>query len=299
MVPFPSPLLTVGSGAAAAPLSSKWRINITLNNSEGGLNPCSIAELEMRATAGGADQCNGGTASASNVNGTNSADKAFANDGTTTFWSTTNAAPQWLEYDFAAPVTVYELSITARSAGNHREAPATFDVQYFDGSTWRTYWSAITGPFGVGETRVINKDTPTPIKKFWRVKATATQSTATISSSELQWRTSPGGSNVATGGVGSAGAINASFPPVNAYDGNNATFFVSGSTLPQTIGYGFTSEVDIVEISYRNRPDAFGVNESLKDFTIQYGTNAGWTDAWSVTGEPAWTAGETRVYTKP
>jgi len=107
-----------------APLATDWRINITAT--EGG--NVAVAECEMRQTTGGADECTGGTTSASTVSGANAAANAFANDGTTTEWVSTNVAPQWLKYAFGATKTIEEVSITAQAGafGSHN-GPVAFD----------------------------------------------------------------------------------------------------------------------------------------------------------------------------
>lgn len=293
------------SATSSAPSATNWRINITAN---GGTGNYSIAELEMRSSAGGADQCTGGTASASSTLSTNVASNAFANDGTTTYWVSSNTVgSQWLEYDFASPQTIVEIAMTSRSDLSSTktaimlDTPQAFDVQYYNGSTWVTYWSVTTGPFGVGETRVINMTDASPDKKFWRVRITATQAGSQPSMEKLELRTVSGGSNVATGGTPIASTIlDTPYVASNCFDGNSSTFWVSANfAAAQWIGYELTSSQEIVEIVVRNRPDGFGVNESLKDFSIQYWSGGTWTDAWSYTGQAAWSAGETRTFTKP
>lgn len=117
-----------------------WRLYITEGNSATGVD---IATLQMRATSGGADQCSGGTASASNAAGANPAVNAFDGSNTTT-WQTTAlpTLPVWLKYAFAAPVTVTQIAMVFSSAG-YSFAPKAFDVQFSDdNSSWTTAWSA-------------------------------------------------------------------------------------------------------------------------------------------------------------
>jgi hypothetical protein len=57
-----------------------------------------FAEVEMRLTAGGADECNGGTA----ISSTGTAADAFDNNTGTDWVSTTNDSNCWIGYDFGA-----------------------------------------------------------------------------------------------------------------------------------------------------------------------------------------------------
>ncbi len=107
-----------------------WRINVSSNN---GGSFLSIAEVEMRATVGGADQCNGGTASVSSSAASSGAD-AFDNDPVTR-WST-NAYPSWLQYQFLSPVDVAQYTIQVHNTDGTR-APKDWTFEYSDnGSTW-------------------------------------------------------------------------------------------------------------------------------------------------------------------
>jgi hypothetical protein len=287
-----------GGGTAS---SSRWRLNVTaLHVDSGGTGATVLAEVEMRATAGGADECSGGTATASNGTPTG----AFADDGTTTTWAAgTGSLPQWIEYDFGTPKTIVEVAITTRSGNVFRDAPATIQVQYYDGATWQTEWTITTGPWGAGETRVFTKTDAAEDRRVWGVKITAHQSTAVGSCTELELRTSPGGANVATGGAPIAENANNSTTrmPASAFDGSSTTFWIGLSGAPTWLGYALAkgSTVDIVEVVFRCRNDAFGPAEAPLDMSFGYWTGNVFTTVWSVSGEPAWTAGETRTYTKP
>lgn len=104
----------------------------------------SMTELELRATAGGPDQCNGGTPIASGYYNTNTPSKAF--DDITTganYWVSQSAinGPRWIGYQFANPVRVTEIAITAEdgTATSHQGDLKDFDLQYSDdGVTWTT-----------------------------------------------------------------------------------------------------------------------------------------------------------------
>lgn len=137
-----------------------WRIEVTANN--GNASYATIAELEMRAFAGGGDQAIGGTATASSIaNSDNQAAYAFDNNLESKWTPSarpTALAPQWVQYEFAAPVTVKQIAMTGCIAGQTDMAPRDFTVLYSsDGSAWTPAGSftAQTGWAG-GETRTFN-----------------------------------------------------------------------------------------------------------------------------------------------
>jgi hypothetical protein len=156
-----------------------WRLYITANN--GNAYHC-FAELEMRAQAGGSDQCSGGTASASSTLGGFPASQAFDNT-TATAWASNGAeSTSWVAYQFAAPVEVAEISLWG--SGTPAQSPKDFQLQYSaDGVSWTTVatvtnetgWSAYeqrTFTFTLGElTGNIDEGLATAITK-WRVTAT-------------------------------------------------------------------------------------------------------------------------------
>lgn len=123
------------------PVSARyWRIFITETRTTSANFFASIAEIEMRATPGGADQTGSGTAYASSETA-NTASQAFDNNPSTRWASASGeSAPQWIGYDFGSAVSVAQVTIQAGSgAGIPDRAPRSFEVQYSaDGSTWET-----------------------------------------------------------------------------------------------------------------------------------------------------------------
>lgn len=111
-----------------------WRINASAN--DGDTSFLAIAEVQMHVTIGGADQCTGGTASASSADGTTPASNAF-DDSSTTRWSTPSGTlTGWLAYNFTAGVDVVEYSIQAHPSVPAR-SPSTWSFEYSDdGSSW-------------------------------------------------------------------------------------------------------------------------------------------------------------------
>lgn len=139
---------------------NRWRIYVT--DADGGA-AVSINEAELRATPGGADQCNGGTVSASSTYDI-ARDPTYAFDNNTgagvNFWGSLSAAPQWLRYDTPSPIDVNQVMIQARNDGNtFGQSPKDFEIQSSaDGSAWDTEWS-VTGSTGWadGEIRLFTR----------------------------------------------------------------------------------------------------------------------------------------------
>jgi hypothetical protein len=129
-----------------------WRIYVTSNS--GANDYVTAQEIEMRATVGGADQCSGGTVTASSHYSSTLPAGAF--DGVLTYppesalWaSSDNTKPQWIAYEFASPVAIAEVAwMAADYSGGQNETPGTFDVQASDdGVGWTTIasFSGVTG----------------------------------------------------------------------------------------------------------------------------------------------------------
>lgn len=124
-----------------------------------------VAELEFRATPGGADQCAGGTAIAFAVGSGSAAANAFDNNPAT-FWfdntvSTSGPAylPTWIGYDFGAgnSKVVQELAISARNDTAADQTPLFARLMYSDDGT--TYFTAYEWNFAsfftLGLTRAV------------------------------------------------------------------------------------------------------------------------------------------------
>ena len=149
---------TVGRGHPAIAtlsipvFSTQWRIYCTA--SEGGASSLILAEIEMRATVGGADQCVGGTASAdSEFSGSLTAANAFDNSLTTNWRSGTAGFPHWNQYTFAAPVTVGELMVHIDTFSSN--ALIDWNFEYYNGTSWVPAFAIVGEPgWTAGETRL-------------------------------------------------------------------------------------------------------------------------------------------------
>jgi len=111
-----------------------WRINVTAN--DGDVNFLAIAEMEMRATIGGADQAVGGTATASASDGSSPPGNAFDNNSTTRWSTPVGTLTGWLRYQFTSPVDVVEYTIQAHPTTPAR-SPRDFTLESSDdGIVW-------------------------------------------------------------------------------------------------------------------------------------------------------------------
>lgn len=139
----------------AAPSARYWRINVTKTWQDP--NPyLSIAEIEMRATHGGADQTTGKTFTADNSH-TSGPIANINDDNAANIWTTITALPHWAVCDFGSAVTVTEVAITARSDG-FRYEPKDFTIDYStDNVSWTTAFTQTNAPgWAGGDTKVFS-----------------------------------------------------------------------------------------------------------------------------------------------
>lgn len=115
-----------------------WALGLSARPGSG--NGVSVAEVEMRASPGGADLCVGGTAGGTFTTGV--AANAF-DDNTSTYCyhGATGGLHVRLSYDFGSPVSVVELWLRVPGAGTHNGTtygPAHCRVEWSDdGAAWR------------------------------------------------------------------------------------------------------------------------------------------------------------------
>lgn len=124
-----------------------WRLLVTRQYATNAVAVV-LAELALRATAGGANLCTGGTAFASSqYSASYNAAKAF--DGSLgTYWNAFNLTmPQFVGYHLAAASSVVEMALSARNVASNDGMPVDFALQYSTNSTtgadgtWTTLWS--------------------------------------------------------------------------------------------------------------------------------------------------------------
>lgn len=116
--------------------SKYWRLAITSAASFP-----AIGSLELRATSGGADQCNGSAGypeATSSFSGSNTAAEAFDNNGAT-WWTAGGTAPQTLKFVFPDDRSVEEYMIKLHGVDPANNYPSAWTLDYSgDGYTWTT-----------------------------------------------------------------------------------------------------------------------------------------------------------------
>jgi hypothetical protein len=116
-------------------LHTYWRV---LNQASDGA-ALSAAEVEFKATTGGADQATGGTPTV-NASTLGNAANIYDNNNST-FWAINGGAGSWTKYQFASPVTVGQITWRIRGDANPTHAPNDFLVQFSgDNVKWTTAW---------------------------------------------------------------------------------------------------------------------------------------------------------------
>jgi hypothetical protein len=308
-------LSTWGTGAEtrvfnrddALPVGINWRLSIdkTAYSEFETVTSSGLAEVEMRLTAGGADQCSGGVALANSGTAAN----AFDNS-TGTLWNPSSTSlPHTLLYQFASPKDIREIAITSRSDSFLGDGTTEFRLQSKDGPLVDIF-TFKTGPWGRGETRLFNLDTFVEEPgKFIRIRPTGVHGggSARFSCAKIEFRTSVGGADICTGGVAFARDYSDANYPANAFDGTLSSRYSQRlvgnfSGNPRNyIGYHLTSEIaqDVVQVALTCTNETFGPNEAPTGFKVEYGIGNVWTLLWEETSIPTWTAGETKVFTKP
>jgi hypothetical protein len=271
-----------------------WRIYITSNTSGGPHLDCS--EIEMRTSVGGADQCTGGTASASSEVGGFEASKAFDNSTGTTWYTPSSNLPAWVKYDFGSgnDKDIVEVALTCWSPNEH---PRDWSLQYSDdNSTWTTLFAATSlTAWSANETRAFSFQNPVSAYRYWGLSISAMDGGSAVTIADLELRTSAGG--VDQTGSGTASASNSAFGhgASGAFDGTSATDWSisgTGNWLAYDFGAGVTKA--IVEIAIA--ADANPVN-SPKDFKLMLSPDGlAWYPVWTITGITGWTSGQRRTF---
>lgn len=143
-----------------------------------------IYEVEMRATIGGADQCTGGTATSSSGTAAN----AFDNNGTSN--CSFNAGEGWLQYAFASPVSVAEVTLYHGSSLAYHPAEMWLQASN-DGVTFKTLGAYAGISMAIGETKsfltisgtdasLVNELTPDSGGTYFTGGASGTKETFTL-----------------------------------------------------------------------------------------------------------------------
>lgn len=153
-------LASLYGGVALPPPPSytHWRVLWLSSFSPGFVG---AAEIEFRATVGGADISGTGTP-ISGAERTGFEDDLAFDNNTATAWSAsknTQTSRWWVGVDFAADTAVAQVAITARTPAFYDQAPSAFKVQKSSdgGLTWTDVLNVFgEQPWTAGETRTYN-----------------------------------------------------------------------------------------------------------------------------------------------
>ena len=305
-----------GGPTPSGPSSTQWRIVVDEFAHPDFL---SIQEIEMAETAGGANQCSGGTASSgSNRTGFTPAE-AFNGDKTTAgdAWSLqrSSADPDlwWIQYTFGSSKQISggEVRLFARQDEESLHMPLSWRLQYYDGSNWVTSWNIKLDDFYDSldqRTFTGSVDNRTSgAARYWRLWTPRSDNGSYTHVAEIEMRESEGGADVTTTGFAISGANRSGFEDTKAFDntvsGNNSWGVqISVDALEDRwVGqdFGAANDKDVVEVELTARADGFPTQNPYCFLVQQSSDNVTWTNVWLVTTGAAWTASEARVFTNP
>lgn len=138
---------------------TRWRVRATAASGGGVLG---FAELQMRTTVGGADQCSGGDPFADSyysMAGTWKPSNGF-DDNTSTDWATGGAAVgAWLGYDFMAQKEILEIAVTARGGADGISGGVTLSFERWNVATrtWNVVWTDSAASWSGYATKVFTR----------------------------------------------------------------------------------------------------------------------------------------------
>lgn len=296
-----------------------WRVFV--ETADGSGTSISIQHLEMYESAFGENQCIGGAAFASSEVAGHTADEAFNHTfrdggGGNDLWAGTSNTNEWLAYDFGLgnAKDIVAIGIVVRN-GSLDQSPNDFRVEWSDdGITWTELFSVAdqtawvtneyrrfidpdfdpTGGMGAGSEHGSHD--------FWRLFVCRAVSDDAPAIGEVEMRASSGGGDQCTGGTPSASSIfSGSFPASKAFDDNTASglWSAANNSWHAWLKYAFASAVEVFEVAITSRPDGFPLT-APRNILVQWSDDdSNWTTAWSINGQTAWGAPETRVFTDP
>jgi hypothetical protein len=274
-----------------------WRLYCTAGNGEPNLG---LAEIQLRASLGGADETGSGTASASSGTAAN----LFDNNNTTVLTTTSGAYPHWISYDFGAgnDKAITEIAINTRT--QIRYSPTDFQLQWSDdNSAWTTLFT-VKGfgewPSGQATFMVFNADRIYDngvSGQFWRLRSTATDGGAQVGLCELMLYDSSGINQCSGGTPFSSTQLEGGGPNTQAFDGivtGGDTNRWNGFSVAEWIGYKFPSAKTIITVGIVAQTTF--QSKSPKDFVIEYWDGSAYQTAMTLTNITGWTSGQTRYF---
>lgn len=182
-----------------------WRVRFlgTLYGSD----VISISEFQMRAAFGGADTQSGGTQLSFMTNPANALDA-----DTATYCTISDVIAGYLGYDYGAAndKEIKEIALRPRWSATstvYKQWPTSLVVENsVDEINWLTVWTVDqplnTYSDGLCVLRNPASITPGSTHQWWGIRPTALQSSTSFGVREIEFRATPGGADLTTGGVG-------------------------------------------------------------------------------------------------
>lgn len=291
---------------------SYWRIEF--DDCQTGGSYIGAHEIEMRSTAGGADQCSGGTATASSeFSASLGADEAFDNVLTagTGYWRSNSAANEWVQYQFTSAVEIVEIAIYPVNSARENTGK-TGRLRYSDdGSSWTTAFEFVNDITVINSPSIHPENYATDYHRAWRMFFTDSNGgSAYTGVSEIELRaTVSGADNIATlsadssvdGYLESSGLYTGSSSKWRAFDDVAASAnVVRLSGITNTWISIFTpSAITVAEVTVSCGTGSGFPSRMPKNMKLQYRDAGGsWTDFMTFTAETSWAENETRVLTE-
>lgn len=312
--------LNAGSGGGGEPpppdnsvTAQRWRILGSETQAALGSNTMTFAELDFLNATGDVVSTSGATITESNTWGGGETGASLFDGDATTDWATPRGAAvedEWVECDFGTSVTIAGCILTARDdAGDVGGIPTDWKLQYWDGASWIDYITIVdlpgwfTAGAGLGSQMRFFKNGRT-----WRLRVTETEHGDFLGLDGVEFRSASGVSETHGTGVADpyAHATNHwGAPTVStesagyAFDGDSATHWGCNMALSGNqadLFYSFSSFKDVAELFLDSRSGS--PTHAPRDFTLAYSDDGGgtFTTVLTVTGESAWSDGETRTY---
>lgn len=225
-----------------------WRIRN--QNVEGSY--VGFSEIEMAISPAGSNVCAGGTPYASSFVGGFPVSNAF-DGGTAADWlasGDTGIEGSFIGYDFGSgnDQDIVEFRIAAPNFDTGKPASRVFTIESSDDDVaYHVEWIGFYLGWVSTTLTTFSKPTAGASNQYWGIYCSQNNipnGQAIIA--EIELRTSPGGSNVATGGTPFGFTDNSTAG--NAFDGDPSTYwFATGGGVANFIGYELPSAMTIVE----------------------------------------------------
>lgn len=261
---------TAAAGGGGAPFGSHayWKV-ISRTNGGGGFTQ--LSELTWLDGSGSTISVSGATHTGSTVQAGSFANLFDASNST--FYQTSTLTDAFVQTQFASPVGVAGVKMATHE--DTTRAPFFFDVYSSDdGSSYTYAFSGHYSSWALDTLVTFQAPAATGAMDYWVAVFTTINGGSALTLSEMELRTSVGGTDVATGGTAvrsSRGDF--SFGEVaNLFDDNTGTLCSQNPFIAWTfLGYHLASAQSILEVGLRARSSF--LNQSPTAGTILAGTD--------------------------